>query len=147
MNTKDAWNLPKNAKAIVVLKDGCLSTYKVVRGYFEGDHKAQLEHMVSGMDNKYFNRPGDRIEVVGKVCETWEEAEGWVRSFKPHPEEAPHFYSSTYCTCGQQWIDICNGKYVVPVGEKTTESYVPKEGEHVIECSWGVYAPPEVRNT
>jgi len=122
--------IPKAAKGVVVLKDGCLSTYKILRGDYKEDHKKQLEGMVCGMSDKYFVRLDGRTEVIGKVCSTWEEAVEWTHSFKIHPDEDPLF----------------PGTYQIPLGEKTDTPYILKDGEHLLTYFGNAYMAPEMGN-
>lgn len=139
------WKAPKDVSAVVVLIDGCLSTYKIIRGDYNNDHRRELEMLVSSMDGKYFSRQSGKITVVGKMFLEWKDSEAWVRTFKAHPDEDPLFYTGVYDTNQEEYMGLYHGTFKIPVGEKTQEDYVPQEGEFIFDRNWDVYKAPEMR--
>jgi len=133
-------------RVVVVLVDNCLSTYKIDRipaPPWKNDTtiKSWLVSMAMMMDNRYFTEvQGKVISVVGRVIvnpstceEAFRIAEAWVRSFKAHPHQELLSYASVYCNNYQEWKDIYDGKFEIPIGEIDPTPYVPKGDEILID--------------
>lgn len=126
-------NSKENVVALVVLIDNCLSTWKITRSWYTEDHEKQITSHAQNLDQKYFTRTSGKICVVGRIFPIWEAAEAWLRTFKAHPDENPLSYADVYCTNRQEWCDAYDGTFKIPVGTKTSEAYLPHEGEYIID--------------